>query len=76
MASRGEFGRSLEDVVVLTSLLLFDDAHIIRVTVDGEDQNKIDILNKSLSNSKYTDGRNRQFRVDALLTYWLYILSF
>lgn len=57
------------------------------MTLDGEDQKRLDSLNKSLSNSKYTTNKasyllwlkcfeegeegNKYYQVKALLAYWL-----
>lgn len=48
MEHRDEFGPWLKDVAVLTSLLLFGEAHACEVALVGEDQK----LNNSLSSSK------------------------
>lgn len=45
----GRICASLEYVAVLTSLPLFGDAHATRVTLEGEDQKRLDFLNKALS---------------------------
>lgn len=70
---------------MLTLLLLFDEAHAIRVVLDGEDQKRLDFLNKSLSSSKYEanketyliwvkffeegEGMNSQYQVEAITGY-------
>lgn len=61
IGSWGEFGPSLEDVVVLTSLLLFSEAHAITLTLDGEGQKRLDFLNKSISDSKYATNKATDF---------------
>lgn len=53
MASWGEFGPSLEDMAMLTSLSLFNKAHAMGVTLDGEDRKRQDFLKRSLSKSRY-----------------------
>lgn len=45
----GEFGPSIKDVSVLTQLPLFGDTHAMGVVLDREDQEKLDFLNKALS---------------------------
>lgn len=44
-------------MAILTSFLLFGDAHAIGVTLEGEDQKRVDILNKSLPNSRYAANK-------------------
>lgn len=57
MATWGKFSLPLEDVTVLMSLSLFDEAYAIRVTLRGEDQKKVEFLTKSLSISKYSTNK-------------------
>lgn len=40
VASWGEFRPSIEDIVVLTSLPLFGDNHVIMMVLKGEDKKK------------------------------------
>lgn len=47
-----EIGPSLEGLAVLNLLPLFGDAHAIRVTLEGEDQKRLDSLRKALSDSR------------------------
>lgn len=79
----GEFGSSLKDVGNLTLLPLFGEAHAIGVTLQGEDQKRLDFFNKSLlmqSTNKATylswatffakgQGRNSKDRVETFLAY-------
>lgn len=53
----GGVNPSLEDVVVLTSLPLFDGAHAIGVTLEGEDQKRVNFLNKAFSDSRYAANK-------------------
>lgn len=39
------------------SLALFDEAHATRVTLQGEDQNKVEYLTKSPLSSKYATNK-------------------
>lgn len=48
MASCGEFGPSVENVVVLTSLPLFEVTHVVSVILEGDDKMKLDFLNEAL----------------------------
>lgn len=49
MASLGGFGLSLEDVAMLTSLPLFDEAFVACLYSDREDKKRISALKTSLS---------------------------
>lgn len=53
----GEFDLSLKDVVKLTSLPLFNEAHGTNLYPDGEDKKRIDFLAKTLSNLKYSTSK-------------------
>lgn len=57
MVSWGEFSPPLEDVAMLTSLLLFGEAHAISLYPNGEDKKRIGFLTKSLSKSKYSTNK-------------------
>lgn len=46
MASWGEFGPSLDYMAMLTSLSLFNKAHAMGVTLDGEDRKRQDFFEK------------------------------
>lgn len=66
---------------------LFGAQHSTKVTLSGGDQKKVEFLSKSLSMSKYLTnketyllwekyfkegkGRNSQFKIEAILAYWL-----
>lgn len=83
LTSWGEFSPSTEDVAMLILLPLFGEAHAIGVALSEEDQKKVELLNKSLSSSKYLSnkttylswvkyfdegvGRNSQFQIEAFL---------
>lgn len=57
LASWGGFFLALEDVAMLTSLPLFDEAHATGVMLKGEDQKKADYLTKSLSSSNHSTNK-------------------
>lgn len=57
MASYGKFDPSVEDVTMLTAVLLFVKAYDIRVSLNEEDQKKVEFLNKFLSSSKYSTNK-------------------
>lgn len=57
VASYGKFGPSVEDVTMLTAVLLFVKAYDIRVSLNEEDQKKVEFLNKFLSSSKYSTNK-------------------
>lgn len=76
------FGLSLEDVADLIPSQLFGDAHAMVVILKGEDQKRLEFLNKALSDSRYPASkatylswvklfkegeRNNKFQVEALL---------
>lgn len=44
VAACGEFGPSMEDVAMLTSLSIFDEAHMACLYRDGENNKRIDAL--------------------------------
>lgn len=52
-----EFSPSLEDVSMLTSLAMFDEAHAASFYLDVEDKKRIEALKTSLSNSKYSTNK-------------------
>lgn len=57
LASWGEFGPSLEDVDMLTSLPLFNGAHATSIILEGEEQKRVDFFTKSFSMSKYSTNK-------------------
>lgn len=81
-----------EDVLMLMSLPLFSEAHAIRVTLSGDDQKRVEFLSKPLSSSKYLiikaiylswvkfldegEERNRHFKIEFVLAYWLLYFIF
>lgn len=83
----GEFSPSLEDLAILTSLLMCGEAHAASLYPDGEDKKRIEALQTSLSKSKYStnkiaylswakyfeegDEMNNTYQVDAFQAYWL-----
>lgn len=54
MASLSEFGPSLEDVVILSSLPLFEDTHGVGMVLQVEDKEKLNSFDEALSDSRYS----------------------
>lgn len=92
VASWGEFGLLLEDVAVLTSLPLFGDADGMELTLEADDQKRLEFLHKALSDSRNSankatylswvkffkdgEGRHIKFQVEAPMAYLLLFFLF
>lgn len=77
---------------MLISLPLFGETHATGKPLSEDNQKRVEFLSKSLSSSKYLTnkatylswvkffeedgGRNSQFRIEALLVYWLSLFVF
>lgn len=86
VAARGEFSPSLEDVVVLTGLLVFSAYYAVDA-LDEEGERTLGLLHNAMVRAKYIsnkltylswmtffvkgEGRNAEFQLAGFFAYWL-----